>query len=245
MLKGYYHSRLTFGTVDGPGIRYVLFLAGCRMGCAFCHNPDTWAKGQQLITAEEVLQEAEDYRQFYDSSGGGITISGGEPLLQPGFVADLLAKAKAQGWHTVIDTCGLASKEAVMQVLPYVDRVLFSLKGSTEAGYHALTKAKRKDILANLRLIAARKPVTLRYVLIPGYTDGKDSLAALISIVHALPQEVEVEVLPYHTMGIVKWDELGWDYTLRDVPEPAKSDVAAFRQALRQAGIKLAATETE
>lgn len=243
MVKGFYHSKLTFGTMDGPGIRYVLFLAGCRMGCAFCHNPDTWAQGQQLITAEEVLQEAEDYRQFYDSSGGGITVSGGEPLLQPEFVADLLAKAKARGWHTVIDTCGLAGKEAVMQVLPYVDRVLFSLKGSTEGSYHDLTKAKRKDILANLRLIAARKPVTLRYVLIPGYTDGKDSLAALIGIVHALPQTVEVEVLPYHTMGIVKWDELGWDYTLRDVPEPSKGEVDSFRQSLRQAGIRLAATE--
>ena len=243
MVKGYYHSKLTFGTVDGPGIRYVLFLAGCQLGCRFCHNPDTWARGQQTITAEEVLQEAEDYRQFYDPSGGGITVSGGEPLLQPEFVADLLAKAKARGLHTAIDTCGLARKEAIMRVLPHVDRVLFSLKGSTEASYHVLTKARLKDILVNLQLIAARKPVTLRYVLIPGYTDGEDSLTALIRIVHALPQGVEVEVLPYHTMGIAKWDELGWDYTLRDVPEPAKADVTVFRQALQQAGINLAATE--
>ncbi|SHK82096.1 pyruvate formate lyase activating enzyme [Selenomonas ruminantium] len=243
MVKGFYHSKLSFGTVDGPGIRYVLFLAGCQMGCAFCHNPDTWAKGQQLITAEEVLQDVEDYRQFYDSSGGGITISGGEPLLQPEFVADLLGRAKARGLHTAIDTCGLASKEAIMQVLPHVDRVLFSLKGSTEGSYQALTKAGLQDILGNLRLIAARKPVTLRYVLIPGYTDGKDSLSALIGIVRALPQTVELEVLPYHTMGIAKWDELGWDYTLQDVPEPAKGEVDAFRQSLRQAGIRLAATE--
>lgn len=243
MVKGYYHSRLSFGTVDGPGIRYVLFLAGCQMGCRFCHNPDTWARGQQAITAEEILREAEDYRQFYDSSGGGITVSGGESLLQPEFVADLLARAKARGLHTAIDTCGLASKEAIMRVLPHVDRVLFSLKGSTEASYHVLTKARLKDILANLQVIAARKPVTLRYVLIPGYTDGRESLAELIRIVHGLKGEVEVEVLPYHTMGIAKWDELGWDYTLRDVPEPARADVAAFRQALQQAGINLAATE--
>jgi pyruvate formate lyase activating enzyme len=243
MIKGYYHSKLSFGTVDGPGIRYVLFLAGCRMGCAFCHNPDTWAKGEQVITAAEVLQEMEEYRNFYESSGGGLTVSGGEPLMQPEFLAELLATAKQRDFHTAIDTCGLASKEAIMQVLPYVDRVLFSLKGSTEVSYQVLTKAKLSVVRENLLLISRRKPVTLRYVLIPGYTDGEDSLTALIRIVHALPQGVEVEVLPYHTMGIAKWDELGWDYTLRDVPEPAKADVTVFRQALQQAGINLAATE--
>ena len=90
--------------MDGPGIRYVLFLAGCRMGCAFCHNPDTWAKGKQVITAEEVLREVEEYRGFYEPSGGGLTISGGEPLLQPKFVADLLGKARKNGIDTAIDT---------------------------------------------------------------------------------------------------------------------------------------------
>ena len=244
MVKGYYHSRLTFGTVDGPGIRYVLFLAGCRMGCSFCHNPDTWNKGHQTITVEEVLQEAEDYRQFYDSSGGGITVSGGEPLCQPDFVAELLAKAQKCGLHTAIDTCGLASKAAIMRVLPYVDQVLFSLKGSTEASYRVLTRARLNDILTNLQLIAARKPVTLRYVLIPGHTDGKASLAALIRIIRDCPQNIEVEILPYHTMGIVKWNELGWDYPLRDVVEPTKGDVDAFRQALLQAGITLASTDS-
>ena len=244
MVQGYYHSKLTCGTVDGPGMRYVLFLAGCRLGCAFCHNPDTWAQGEQTITAAEVLQEAEEYRLFYENSGGGLTVTGGEPLLQPEFVAGLFAEAQARGLDTALDTCGLASKETIMQVLAHTDRVLFSLKGSTDASYQALTNIKSiRPILQNLQLVAARRPVTVRYVLIPGYTDGEDSLTALIRIVHALPQGVEVEVLPYHTMGIAKWDELGWDYTLRDVPEPAKADVTVFRQALQQAGINLAATE--
>lgn len=243
MARGFYHSRLTFGTVDGPGIRYVLFLAGCPMGCAFCHNPDTWARGEQTISVAEVLVEVEEYRGFYESSGGGMTVSGGEPLGQPEFVSELLAGAKGAGIHTALDTCGLASKEAIMQVLPQADRVLFSLKGCTEASYHALTKARLKDILANLELIAARKPVTLRYVLIPGYTAGKDSLAALIRIVRNLPPSVEVEILPYHTMGIAKWEQLGWDYPLRGVPEPGKEVVNDFRQGLLKAGIKLAATE--
>ena len=243
MIKGYYHSKLSFGTVDGPGIRYVLFLAGCRMGCAFCHNPDTWAKGEQTITAAEVLQEMEEYRNFYESSGGGLTVSGGEPLLQPDFLAELLAGAGQAGFQTAIDTCGLASKEAIMQVLPHVDRVLFSLKGSTEASYQALTKAKLSVIRENLLLIARRKPVTLRYVLIPGYTAGKESLSALIRLVHSLPETVEVEILPYHTMGIAKWEALGWDYPLNGVPEPTKEEQTEFRNSLRRAGIKLAATE--
>lgn len=243
MIKGYYHSKLSFGTMDGPGIRYVLFLAGCQMGCAFCHNPDTWARGEQQITADEVLAEVEEYRGFYESSGGGLTVSGGEPLLQPEFTAELLHRAQAAGFHTALDTCGLAAKEAIMQVLPHVDKVLFSLKGSTEESYHSLTKGSLKTVLANLQLIAARKPVTLRYVLIPGLTSGKESLAALIRIVRSLPETTEVEVLPYHTMGIAKWEELGWDYPLKGVPEPTKEEVNAFRQALRQADINLAATE--
>lgn len=243
MLQGYYHSKLSFGTVDGPGIRYVLFLAGCQLGCAFCHNPDTWARGEQRITADEVLREMEDYRNFYESSGGGLTVSGGEPLLQPEFLAELLAGAKAAGFDTAIDTCGMASKEAIMQALPHVDRILFSLKGCSEAGYQALTKGRFSTIRENLVLIAKRKPVTLRYVLIPGYTAGMDSLAELIRLVHSLLGDVEVEVLPYHTMGIAKWEALGWSYPLKGVPEPTKEEVTAFRQALSQAGIKLAATE--
>ena len=213
------------------------------MGCAFCHNPDTWAKGEQVITAAEVLQEMEEYRNFYESSGGGLTVSGGEPLMQPEFLAALLAVAKQKGFHTAIDTCGLASKEAIMQVLPYVDRVLFSLKGSTEVSYQALTKAKLSVVRENLLLISRRKPVTLRYVLIPGYTAGKESLEELIRLVHRLSGDIEVEVLPYHTMGIAKWEALGWDYPLKDVPEPTKEELTDFRNSLRQAGINLAATE--
>lgn len=246
MVQGYYHSKLTCGTVDGPGMRYVLFLAGCQMGCAFCHNPDTWAQGEQTITVDEVLQEAAEYRLFYENSGGGLTVTGGEPLMQPEFVAELFAQAQAMGLNTALDTCGLASKEALMQVLAHTDRVLFSLKGSTDASYQALTNIKSiQPILHNLQLVADRRPVTVRYVLIPGYTDGKDSLAALIRIMKGLPPTAEVEVLPYHTMGVAKWEKLHWDYPLTGVPEATKAQAASFRQKLQQAGIKLAATEQE
>ena len=244
MVQGYYHSKLTCGTVDGPGMRYVLFLAGCRLGCAFCHNPDTWAQGEQTITAAEVLQEAEEYRLFYENSGGGLTVTGGEPLLQPEFVAGLFAEAQARGLDTALDTCGLASKETIMQVLSHTDRVLFSLKGSTDASYQALTNIKSiQPILHNLKIVAERRPVTVRYVLIPGYTDGRESLASLIRIMKGLPTAAEVEVLPYHTMGIAKWEKLQWDYPLQGIPAATKAQTETFRQALRQAGIKLANTE--
>ena len=164
------------------------------------------------------------------------------PILTDG-IGELLATAKQRDFHTAIDTCGLASKEAIMQVLPYVDSVLFSLKGSTEVSYQVLTKAKLSVVQDNLLLISRRKPVTLRYVLIPGYTAGKESLAELIRLVHSLSGDIEVEVLPYHTMGIAKWDALGWDYPLKDVPEPTKEELTDFRNSLRQAGINLAATE--
>lgn len=243
-MQGYYHSKLSFGTVDGPGIRFVLFLTGCQLGCSFCHNPDTWARGEQLITVAEVLREVEEYRQFYEASGGGITVSGGEPLLQPAFTAELFRQCQSAGIHTALDTCGFVPKENILQVLPYADRVLFSLKGSTDAAYQQLTKARSmKLILENLQLIAERKPVTVRYVFIPDYTDGPECLAALIRIMNGLPATAEVEILPYHTLGRGKWKELGWEYLLDGVPEPAPEQLQAFRQQLQQAGIRLAATE--
>jgi pyruvate formate lyase activating enzyme len=242
--QGYYHSKLSFGTVDGPGIRFVLFLGGCQLGCSFCHNPDTWARGNQTITVDEVLREVEEYRQFYEASGGGLTVSGGEPLLQPAFTAELFRQCQAAGIHTALDTCGFAPKENILQVLPHADRVLFSLKGSTDATYQQLTKARSmKSILENLQLIAARKPVTIRYVLIPGYTDGPECLASLIRIMHSLPSSTDIEVLPYHTLGLVKWQKLGWEYPLAGVPEPTKEQVKVFREQLLQAGLRLGKTE--
>lgn len=242
-MLGYYHSRLSFGTVDGPGIRYVLFVTKCQLGCRFCHNPDTWEQGSQQIDSAEIVREVLDYRGFYEPSGGGITVSGGEPLLQPDFVADVLARCQVEGIDTALDTCGFAPKENILRVLPHVDRVLFSLKGASDASYSTLTRARSmQPVLSNLRLIAARKLVTLRYVLIPGYTDDAANLAGVIKLARELP-EADIEVLPYHTMGISKWEKLGWEYELTDTREPTKAEVQAFRERLIKAGCRLAVTE--
>ena len=241
-MKGYYHSRETFGTVDGAGIRYVLFLAGCGLGCAFCHNPDTWARGTQTIESERVLHEVNEYRGFYENSGGGITLSGGEPLLQPEFTAEVFRICREDGISTTLDTAGYCHKEALLQVLPYTDHVLFSLKAATPAMHRQLTAAdSNRQILENLAVIARRKPVTLRYVLLPGLTDGDAEAAGLIRIIRGLgAMELAVDVLPYHTMGVYKWQELGMDYQLSDIPEPTRQQLDDFKRKLQQAGIKLA-----
>lgn len=232
-VTGYWHSRETFGTVDGPGIRYVLFLSGCSLGCRFCHNPDTWAHGEKAITAGEVLREVEEYRQFYQPDGG-ITISGGEPLLQPDFVAAVFSLCQEKGLHTAIDTSGAAPRENLLRVLPHLDHVLFSLKGATPASYRELTCGDFVPIRENLRLLASRKHLTVRYVLIPGMTDDALNRQALITLMCELPPQVDIEVLPYHTMGVPKWHDLGWDYTLADIPAATAGQTAAFCERLQE-----------
>ena len=234
MVTGYWHSRETFGTVDGPGIRYVLFLSGCPLGCAFCHNPDTWGRGEKTITADAVVKEVLDYAEFYRPDGG-ITISGGEPLQQPDFVAEVFARCHEHDIHTAIDTSGWAPRENIAKILHDTDHVLFSLKGATPQSYAKLTKGDFATIRENLSLLAERKRTTIRYVLIPGFTDDALNQAALIHLVNTLPDHVDIEVLPYHTMGIRKWQELGWDYDLLDVPAPSSAETNEFTHTLQEA----------
>ncbi len=240
MMKGYYHSKETFGTVDGPGIRYVLFLAGCNLGCVFCHNPDTWQKGSRIITPQEVLADLQEYRHFYQD--GGLTISGGEPLLQPEFVAETFALCQQEGIHTVLDTSGYCSSEALLQVLPYTDQVLFSLKAASRDLHRQLTAAASNEvILRNLRYIAARKPIVIRYVVLPGITDRPEELAALISLLKGMEaQDLQVDVLGYHRMGVYKWEQLGMPYALDDLRAAGAKDVDQVKEKLKQAGIRLA-----
>lgn len=241
-MKGYYHSRETFGTVDGKGIRYVLFLAGCNLQCAFCHNPDTWKRGNRLIDSEEVLHEVEEYRSFYEASGGGITVSGGEPLLQPDFVAELFQLCQENKISTTLDTSGSGTKAAIMKVLPYTEHVLFSLKAGTDSLHKKLTAGNsNKNIIENLKIIAKRKPVTLRYVILPGITDSALEIAALIKIIHSLEAiDLAVDILPYHKMGISKWKELGMKYLLADVNTPTAHEIMAVKDKIKASGIKLA-----
>lgn len=233
-MKAYYHSIETFGTVDGPGIRYVLFLAGCDVGCIFCHNPDTWYKGDKLITVDEVLKDLENYRPFYEKSGGGLTVSGGEPLRQADFVVKLFTEAQKRGFTTVLDTSGYSNKETLDKVLPVTDIVQISLKAVTVDVHKKLTRVANSIILDNIKYIAGKVNVILRYVVIPGITDTKEEMKAFAKFLKELPDTVKLELLPYHTMGKEKWDKLGLEYKLDGVKDATQEDVNKVKSYLKR-----------
>lgn len=237
-MKAHYHSVETFGTVDGKGIRYVLFLTGCALGCRFCHNPDTWRQGGKTITVAGVLAEYQKYRPYYEASGGGLTVSGGEPLLQAGFVAELFAACRREGISTTLDTAGYAGRSAFDQVLPYTDAVLYGLKGATDRTYRRLTQAGSRPIIDNLRHASSSGvPVTVRYILIPAVNDSEQELLALAGIIHSLPQPAALEILPYHTMGVKKWAGLGLEYSLSGIRPASDQDVNQAKEFLARQGI--------
>jgi len=238
-MQGYYHSIEHFGTVDGQGIRYVLFLSGCQLRCRFCHNPDTWQQGSQLISTEQVLADILHYRHFYDGSGGGITVSGGEPLLQSQFVAELFAACQNHNIHTTIDTAGYYDQENITAVLPYTKAVLFSIKAVDPQKHRQLAGFDNHQILSNLHYFTQHIPVTLRYVVIPGITTSDEDIQALAGLVHSLPAPVPVELLPYHSLGRQKWQALQMNYTLAHVPDATLQDVTLVANLLKKKGITL------
>lgn len=237
MMQGYYHSIERFGTVDGTGIRYVLFLSGCQLRCRFCHNPDTWLQGNQTISTEKVLADLLRYRHFYDASGGGITLSGGEPLLQPEFAAELLAACQSHGIHTTIDTAGYYDQANLKAVLPYTNAALFSIKAVDQQKHQWLAGFDNQQIIENLHCAAEHIPVTLRYVILPGLTDLPEDMESLIKLIHSLPKPVPVELLPYHTYGRQKWQALKMKYTLDHIPEATPQDISAAAAILMKQNI--------
>lgn len=237
MPQGHYHSIDTFGAVDGQGIRYVLFLAGCKLGCRFCHNPDTWDSCGHTATVAEITRDIERYRPYYDASGGGLTVSGGEPLLQPSFVATLFNNCRQKGIHTTLDTAGFCPPENLDEVLPFTDAVLFSIKAVDSTKHCRLTGASNELILKNLSSVAGKVPLTLRYVVIPGINNTPQDINLLSGLIHSLPRPVPVELLPYHTMGKNKWEKLGRRYQLEGVPDASDSDVSEARRCLNNNGI--------
>ena len=236
---GYFHSVETFGTVDGPGVRYVLFLSGCTLGCSFCHNRDTWSFGAKSVKTEEVLDEYERYRLFYETSGGGLTVSGGEPLLQPEFVAELFQHCRERGIHTALDTAGSCPPGAIEKVLDYADLIMFSIKAGTDMLHRKLTRQGNREIIENLRLAAITVPLVVRYVVIPGVTDTEHELQGLADLVNSLSGEAAVELLPYHQAGRRKWEELNQAYPLAETPAASTADLEQAARLLRQRQITL------
>lgn len=230
-MKGAVHSTETFGSVDGPGVRFVIFLKGCPMRCAYCHNPDTWSYDKGNMTVDEILKKALRYRTYWGSDGG-ITISGGEPLSQIDFLLGLLKKAKQNNVHTVIDTCGQPfTKEEPFfskfeELMEYTDLLLVDIKHIDNEKHLRLTGHSNATILNMLRYLSdIHKPIWIRHVLVPQRSDDQEDLKRLAKFIQGLHNVKRVEVLPYHALGAYKWKELGYSYPLEGTKPPSKESV--------------------
>lgn len=224
------HSYETFGAADGPGVRFIVFLSGCPFRCRYCHNPDTWAKPPvQEATPDEVLARALRYRPYWGAEGG-LTASGGEPLLQAEAVADLFEKAHAAGATTCLDTaagCFDRADPAQRRLFAATDTVLLDIKLFDAAGHRALTGADNAPVLDCARYLAERgTDVWIRRVLVPGLTDGEEDLRRTGAFIRELGNVRRVEVLPYHALGVHKWQTLGLVYTLPDARPPTEDELA-------------------
>ncbi len=236
-MTGILHSKETFGTVDGPGVRLVLFLAGCPLRCAYCHNPDTQSPSGKRVEVADILAEFEKNRAFYT---GGITVSGGEPLCQADFVAELFQAAKARGIHTALDTSGILfdpeHPHALDALLDATSLVLLDLKHMDSQAHKSLTGMGNERPLAFARYLSRRgTPVWIRHVLVPGITDDADGLTALGRFIATLENIEAVELLPYHTLGRAKYEALGRPYPLPDTRQANEDDVARARALILSA----------
>lgn len=231
---GNIHSIETFGTVDGPGIRYVVFTQGCLLRCQFCHNADTWEIGTgKQMSVSEIMSDLKSYLPFIEASGGGITVSGGEPLLQIPFLIELFKECKKAGIHTTIDSsggCYLNSplfQEQLKELLQYTDLVLLDLKQIDKEKHKRLTGLTNEHILTFARYLSEhRVPVWIRHVLVPTISDDEQDLIKLSEFIHLLNNVQKVEVLPYHKLGVYKWEALDLDYPLKEIDPPSEEKTA-------------------
>lgn len=238
-IRGRVHSLETFGLVDGPGVRFVAFLQGCELRCSYCHNPETWdlSDGTEY-TAKELFDKAYRYRNYWKDNGG-ITVSGGEPLLQMEFVAAFFSLAKQKGISTALDTAGnpfsmeadfLDGFERLMEV---TDLVLLDMKTFYEEEHKALTGHGNRNILQMAEYLSEHgRDMWIRHVLVPGLTDGENELKELADFIQRLKTVKRVEVLPYHTLGVIKWEKMHKKYPLEGVRVPTEEEVLRAEELL-------------
>ena len=239
-MVGRIHSFESFGTVDGPGIRFVVFLQGCPLRCQYCHNPDTWTSGGTEYSAEDVAQRALRYKNYFGEKGG-VTVTGGEPLLQIDFVIELFTLLKSKGLHTCVDTSGITfqkdnpvSVEKHKKLLEVTDLFLVDIKHIDDEACKKLTGQSNENTLAFTKFLSEHgKKIWVRQVLVPGITDDEDSLKRTRAFIDTLETVEKVEVLPYHTLGVVKYEKLGLEYPLKDVCAPSKESVEKAKNILR------------
>ena len=244
MKTGVIHSTESFGSVDGPGIRFVIFMQGCPMRCLYCHNPDTWSTDKGIcVTADELISTYNKNRAFYKN--GGITVSGGEPLLQIDFVTELFEKAKAENIHTCLDTSGITfnkdnreNLEKFLLLMKYTDLVMLDIKHIDSDKHKNLTGHSNKPVLEFAKFLEQNNiPVWIRHIVIQGITDSEEDLISLGEFIGGLTNLKALDVLPYHTMGVHKYKELGIEYPLAGVP-PLPLDEAIKAKKLILNGIK-------
>ena len=241
---GHIHSTESFGAADGPGVRFIVFMQVCHMRCRYCHNPDTWKMdGGDEVTADEILKRALRFKPYWGKDGG-ITISGGEPLLQIEFVIELFKKAKELGINTCIDTAGnpFTKEEPFFskfeELMKYTDLLLLDLKEINPARHKDLTGFDNSNIIEMAKYLSEiNKPVWIRHVLVPEHSDFDEDLDALGDFIDTLSNVDRVEILPYHTLGKFKWENLGIPYTLESISPPSAERIENAKQRIH-AGIR-------
>lgn len=241
---GHIHSTESFGAADGPGVRFIVFMQGCHMRCRYCHNPDTWKMdGGDEVTADEILKRALRFKPYWGKDGG-ITISGGEPLLQIDFVIELFKKAKELGINTCIDTAGnpFTKEEPFFskfeELMKYTDLLLLDLKEINPARHKDLTGFDNSNIIEMAKYLSEiNKPVWIRHVLVPEHSDFDEDLDALGDFIDTLSNVDRVEILPYHTLGKFKWENLGIPYTFENISPPSAERIENAKQRIH-AGIR-------
>ncbi|WP_428234711.1 pyruvate formate-lyase-activating protein [Gracilimonas sp.] len=238
-VTGYLHSVETAGTLDGPGIRRVIFLNGCPLKCVYCHNPDSRRyKGGIRTDAFTELRSIARQKEMLLSMKGGVTLSGGEPLWQPDFVKAIFEGSKMMGLHTALDTSGFVGHKADDELLSLTDLVLLDIKHFDPEGYKKVTGVNLQPTLDFAeRLAAMNKPVWLRFVLVPGYTDDMNAIAKMAKYARHLGNVERVEVLPFHKMGEYKWEALNMDYELFDTDEPCAALISETKTYFNREGI--------
>lgn len=236
---GRIHSFESFGTVDGPGIRFVIFLQGCPLRCKYCHNPDTWGAGGKEYSVDEVVERALKYKNYFGDKGG-VTVTGGEPLAQIAFVTQLFTALKTKGIHTCVDTSGFtfrkddqACLQAFDKLIAVTDLFLLDIKHIDDDRCKDLTGQSNANTLAFAKYLSDNgKSIWIRQVLVPGWTDAEESLQRTRAFVDGLATVEKVEVLPYHSMGAVKYQKLGIEYPFKDMQTPTKESVQKAKEIL-------------
>ncbi len=240
-MLGRIHSLESFGTVDGPGIRFVVFLQGCPLRCLYCHNPDTWdpkQTGKYLLSAEELLEEVLRYKSFI--AKGGVTVTGGEPLLQPEFLFEFFSLCKEKGIHTALDTSGAIFSPRVKNVLDVVDMVLLDVKSIDAEQHKKLTGVRIENTLKSLDYLEEiKKPTWVRHVIVPGWTDDEQLLQRTADYLVSFRCIEKVELLPYHDMGARKYEQLGMEYRLKNTPPLSKERLEIARNIFRNRGLRV------